>query len=67
MFELVSGVGTGGSVDPELEDAVDWASFERELRSGAEDRTWGNTTPPDSSPWKSTPTPASKPACRMHS
>jgi hypothetical protein len=45
MFEAVSEVGIDEPVDPELEDAVDWASFERELRSGAEDRTWGNTAP----------------------
>jgi hypothetical protein len=42
MFESASGVGL---VDPELEDAFDWVSIERELRRGEEDRTWGNTVP----------------------
>ncbi|QYN39264.1 HNH endonuclease [Pseudonocardia sp. DSM 110487] len=35
----------GDPVDPQLEDAFDWLAIERELRSGAEDRTWGNTAP----------------------
>jgi hypothetical protein len=32
-------------VDAELEDAFAWASIERELRQGGEDRTFGNTSP----------------------
>jgi uncharacterized protein DUF222 len=45
MFEGVSGVEVEDSVDRELEDAFDWASIERELRCGEEERTWGNTVP----------------------
>ncbi|OLT01938.1 hypothetical protein BJF90_30000 [Pseudonocardia sp. CNS-004] len=45
MFEPVSEVGADESVDPRLQDAIDWASLEHELRTGTEDRTWGNTSP----------------------
>jgi hypothetical protein len=45
MFESVSEVGADEPVDPRLQDAIDWASLEHELRTGVEDRTWGNTVP----------------------
>jgi hypothetical protein len=45
MFESASGVGVDEPVDPRLQDAIDWASLEHELRTGTEDRTWGNTVP----------------------
>jgi hypothetical protein len=45
MFETVSELGVGEPVDPQLEDAFDWMAIERELRSGEEDRTFGNTAP----------------------
>jgi uncharacterized membrane protein YgcG len=45
MPEGASGVRVDEPVDPQLEDAADWASIERELRTGVEDRTWGNTAP----------------------
>jgi hypothetical protein len=45
MFDSVSEVEVGEPVDPQLEDAFDWVSIERELRRGEEDRTWGNTVP----------------------
>jgi hypothetical protein len=44
-------------LDTELEDGFAWAAIERDLRQGGEDRTFGNTSPPGCSPWKSTPTP----------
>jgi hypothetical protein len=45
MFESVSEVGADEPVAPRLQDAIDWASLEHELRTGVEDRTWGNTVP----------------------
>jgi hypothetical protein len=45
MFDTASGVELDEPVDPQLEDAFDWARIERELRTGEEDRTWGNTVP----------------------
>jgi hypothetical protein len=46
MFDDVCEVeDVGDPVDPQLEDAFDWMAIERELRSGVEDRTWGNTAP----------------------
>jgi hypothetical protein len=45
MFDSVSEVAVGDSVDPRLEDAFDWVSIERDLRCGEEERTWGNTAP----------------------
>jgi hypothetical protein len=45
MFDSVSGVGVDDPVDREREDAFAWASIERELRCGEEERTWGNTIP----------------------
>ena len=45
MFDRVAEVEVDDPVDPELEDAFDWASLERELRRGEEERTWGNTAP----------------------
>jgi Domain of unknown function (DUF222) len=45
MFDSVCEVAADDPVDPHLEDAFDWLAIERELRSGVEDRTWGNTAP----------------------
>jgi hypothetical protein len=45
MFEHASEVEVGDPVDPQLEDAFDWVSIERDLRRDEEDRTWGNTAP----------------------
>ena len=45
MFDSVCEVVVGEPADPRLEDAVDWARIERELRCGEEERTWGNTVP----------------------
>jgi hypothetical protein len=67
MFDTAPGVEHDEPVDPQLEDAFDWARIERELRTGEEDRTWGNTVPSGLSPWRSTRTPVSRPVCRMRS
>ncbi|MHA6616146.1 HNH endonuclease signature motif containing protein [Pseudonocardia sp. DLS-67] len=45
MFERVCEEEVAEPGDPRLEDAFDWASIERELRRGGEDRTWGDTAP----------------------